>query len=67
MKITSKWSHLSVTENGCESITHIVMASMSTLLLSSFNGMLILGLPPGTANAAYLLTSTEAEKKQIST
>lgn len=62
MKITSKWSRLSVTENGHVIMTHTVMASLSMLLLSSFSGMLLLGLPLKIACAAHLLTSTEAEK-----
>lgn len=42
------------------------MASSSILPFSSFSGMLLLGLPLKTAYAAHL-TSTDAEKKQVTT
>lgn len=62
MKVTSKSSHLSITENRRMIVAHTVMASLSMLLLSSFSGMLLPGLPLKTPCAAHLLTSTEAEK-----
>lgn len=55
MKIASKWSRLSITENRCVIVTHAVMAPLSTRLLSSLGGMLLPGLPLKATRAAHLL------------